>query len=91
MPQATTPPSNSWEPDSASGHDPTIQTDHPEVQPPEPPQPINGPLLRADGSWMTPGEAMAQAAGQQQQQDDLAQLGYPLWSQTKAQTPRPSS
>jgi hypothetical protein len=80
MPQPTIPPTNTWnDPDAAS--EPTIAGNRPE-QPVEPPPPTRGPLLRDDGSWATPGEAMAAA---QQQQDDLAQLGYPLWQQTKAQ------
>jgi hypothetical protein len=45
-----------------------------------------GPKLRPDGSVMTPAEAMAQAAGEQQQKA-LAEQGYPLWQQTTAQKP----
>jgi hypothetical protein len=92
MPAAPTPPTNSWEPESASGSDPTITTNRPEAQPPEPPQPANGPRIAADGTgrWLSPPEAMAQAAAEEQQAA-LAREGYPLWQQTTAQKGSPSS
>jgi hypothetical protein len=48
----------------------------------------NTPKVASDGTgrWLSPGEAMAEAAGKQQQ-DELARVGYPLWQQTSAQKP----
>jgi hypothetical protein len=51
--------------------------------PEEPAQPVNRPKLRPDGSMMLPSEAFALTAGQAQQ-DEIANLGQPLWLQKKA-------
>jgi hypothetical protein len=68
-----------------------IATNDPAAQPLEPPQRLNGPLLRPDGSMMTPGEAYAQALPATNNRRPWPSRGYPLWQQTTAQKPKPSS
>jgi hypothetical protein len=60
---------------------PTIPEAIPEAEPAK--LKPNGPRLRPDGSMMLPSEAFAAAAGQQQQ-DEIAKLGQPLFLQKKA-------